>query len=119
MKYTINKKRLPKKNTDTNIMKCILKAIHDHFHVDKDLLHVSKEKYEAYYNYLEQLEIITNVSTKYSPEGYSVLSSSKYKTFLNKKDFNLKINVNTPIVDFSIDVSNDSTTVGTNIRKNN
>lgn len=118
MKYIINKKRLPKKLTDTSIMKCILKAIHDHFHVDCELLHVSKEKYEAYYNYLEQLEIITNVSTKYSPEGYSVLSSSKYKTFLNKKELNLKINVTTPLAGFSIDLNNDSTTIGTNITKN-
>lgn len=117
MSYQLNKKRLPRKSNDTTIIKCILRSIHDHFHVDADILNVSKEKYNSYYDYLEQLNIIKNVSTKYTPEGYSVLDSKKYKTFLNSKDLSVQFKLSVPFVDLSVDLNTNGAAVSSTVTK--
>ena len=96
MRYKINKRKLPRNKNDISNMRCILKAISEHFLVTSDLLEVSYSKFRGYLNSLEKKEIIVRVGKCYCVEDYNINDNEKYEKFLrnNKKllfEMNLKV----------------------------
>lgn len=98
MNYEKNKKRLPKKKTDISIMKCILRAINDHFSVTYEDVEVSEQKFNGYFDSLAKMGIIVKVGDKYRVEDYNIHNQIEYKRFLRNKAGELTVGVNTGIV---------------------
>ncbi len=74
VKYEVNKRKLPRKKDDFLIMKGILRAITERFAISSELVDVSIDKFNNYYEQLIEGGAIVRVnkSTEFSPENFNL-----------------------------------------------
>lgn len=98
--YEVNNKRKPKKSDSTNIMKCIVRAIEEHFHISSEFFSITKDSYIDYFRQLEELKYIRRVTDgEYIAENFNAtLEGTKFLKRKPKKNVSVEAEINLGVV---------------------